>query len=370
MWEKLRNLAVARGGTSARIGLGPRASVGLDLGSHALKVAELIRSGGGYKVARLGMLPTPPGAVSKGVAVNPAVIVPAIHALLLETGIRSKRVATALGGQAVIIRAVTMPEMSEAELAQAATFEAERYVPPGTSEVRCQYRVLGRIPEDGQLEVLLVATGKELIDRHRAPLVAAGLASEMMEVTPLSAVRAVARDGQNDEATVYVDIGAEGSDILVLEGERVRLARNIAIGGNALTTAITEAMNLDFAPAQALKEQRAELLLDGEQPADRTVQNLHQAILPVLTRLGTELRRSLDFYLARLRGRAISRIILTGGTAKLKNLAPFLSREIGLPVEIGNPFAMCEADANFSPQYLADVAPMMAVAVGLALGGG
>ncbi len=370
MWEKLRNLAVARGGTSARIGLGPRASVGLDLGSHTLKVVELVCAGGGYKVARLGMLPTPPGAVSKGVAADPAMIAPAIQALLHETGIRSKRVATALGGQAVIIRALTMPEMSEAELAQAATFEAERYVPPGTSEVRCQYRVLGRTPEDGQLEILLVATGKELIDRHRAPLVAAGLASEVMEVAPLSTVRAVARNGQNDEATVYVDLGAEGSDILVLEGERVRLARHIAIGGNAVTTAIAEAMTLDFAAAQTLKEQRAQLVLDGEQPADGTVEALHQAILPVITRLGTELRRSLDFYLARLRGRAISRLILTGGTAKLTNLAPFLSRELGLPVEIGNPFAKCEAEATFPPEYLADVAPLMAVAVGLALGGG
>lgn len=343
--------------------------MGLDLGSHALKVAELVRSGGGFKVARIGMVQTPPGAVSKGVAVNSEALVPAIRNLLQETGIRSKRVATALGGQAVTIRELRVPEMPDAELEQAVVFEAERYLPPGISEVSCHYRVLGRIPEEGQLEILLVATGKELIARQVAPLSTAGLASEMMEVTPFSMVRAVApRNGHNDKATVYVDLGAESTDILILDKARSRLARNIAIGGNALTNAIAEAMNLEFAAAQALKEERAELLLEGERLHDTTLRRLHQAILPVMTRVCTELRRSLEFYLTRLRGQDISKIILTGGTAKLKNLAPFLSGELGLPVEVGNPFGMCEA--NYPPEYLADVAPMMAVAVGLALEGG
>jgi type IV pilus assembly protein PilM len=315
------------------------------------------------------MAQTPPGAVSKGVAANPDVLAPAIRTLLQETGIQSRRVVTALGGQAAVIRELKVPEMAEAELEQAVTFEAERYLPPGVSEVPCHYRVLGRIPEEGQLEILLVATGKELIDRHLAPLAGAGLASEVMEVTPLSMVRAVApRNGQSDKATVYVDLGAESYDILVVDKERVHLARNIAIGGNSVTAAIAEAMTLDFAAAQTLKEQRAEMVLDGDQPDDRTVGDLHRAILPVITRISTELRRSLDFYLTRLRGRAISKVVLTGGTAKLKNLAPFLSGELGLPVEIGNPFGMCEA--NFPPEYLANVAPMMAVAVGLALAGG
>ncbi len=349
--------------------VGHRSSVGLDLGSHALKVAELVRSGGSFRVTRIGMVQTPPGAVSKGVAANSDALVPAIRNLLQETGIRSKRVATALGGQAVTIRELRVPEMPEAELEQAVTFEAERYLPPGISEVSCHYHVLGRIPEDGQLEILLVATGKELIDRHVAPLSMAGLTSEMMEVTPFSMVRAVApHNGQSDKTTVYVDLGAESSDILILHKERSRLARNIPLGGNALTKAIAETMNVDFATAQMLKEQRAEMLLEGEQLHDMTLRRLHQAILPVVTRICTELRRSLDFYLTRLRGQAISKIVLTGGTAKLKDLAPFLSGQLGLPVEIGNPFDTCEA--NYPPEYLADVAPMMAVAVGLALEGG
>lgn len=348
---------------------GPRSSVGLDLGSHALKVAEVVRSGDGVKIERVGMAPTPPGAVSKGVAVDPEALVRVIRALFQEAGIRAKRIVTALGSEAVVIREVTVPAMPDAELAQAVAFEAERYLPAGTREVRCDYRVVGRTSEGKQLELLLVATGKELLDQHLAPLTMAGLVSEIMEATPFSMVRAVAHgNGQNGHAAMYVDLGAESSVILIVDGERVRLVRTIAFGGNVLTRAIAEALNLDGAAAQTLKEQRAQVLLDKEQ-GEGVDGELHKAIAPAVTRLGTELRRSLDFYLARLRGQAITRIVLTGGGAKLGNLAPFLSAAVGVPTEIGNPFARCDVDPDVPPAYREDQAPMMAVAVGLAMRG-
>jgi type IV pilus assembly protein PilM len=313
------------------------------------------------------MTPTPPGAVSKGVAADPAALAPVIRTLLEDSGIRSKRVVTALGGQSAIIRLLTMPDMPDEELERATTFEVERYLPAGVREVKHNYRVLGRRPKDGQLEILLVVAAKELVDRHMAPLAVLGLTSAVMEVTPFSMVRAVApRDGNGDTATVYVDIGAESSDILVTVGERLRLARNIPIGGNALTKAIAEALDLDVDAARTLKEQRAQAVLEGE-PAD-DLRHLHQAILPVISTIATELRRSLDFYQVRLGDQPISRVVLTGGTAKLKHLAPFLSGELGVPVELGNPFGACEA-AEVPPEVAADVAPMMAVAVGLALRG-
>ncbi len=362
---------LGRWGRAAGVSLfGLPSSVGLDLGSHTLKAAEVAFLAGDFRVTRIGVAQTPPGAVSKGVVANPEALAPAIRNLLQEAGIRSKRVVAALGGQAVFIRVLTLPEMPEVELEQAVTLEAERYLPEGVYEVSHNYQVQARIPEEGQLEILLVAAAKGLIDRHLAPLEMMGLAPLVMEVTPFSAVRAVARrNSESDGATVYVDIGAESSDILILDNERVRLARNIPIGGNAVTTGIAEAMTLDVAAAEALKKQRAEMVLDGEQLDDMTLRKLHQAILPVITRISTELSRSLDFYLTRSRGQAISKVVLTGGTGKLKSLAPFLSTHLGLPVEIGNPFVMCAADASFPPEYLAEVAPVMAVAVGLALRG-
>lgn len=351
-------------------GFGPRSSVGLDLGSHTLKVAELVRAGDILRLARVGIAPTPPGAVSKGVAVDAAALAPAIRTLFRDAGIGSTRIATALGGQAAVIREVTVPAMPDADLAQAAAFEAERYLPTGAGEVRCEYRVVGRTPENGQLELLLVATEKGLIDRHLAPLAMAGLTSDLMEVTPFSMARAVAPDaGQNGHPTMFVNLGAESADVLVVDEGRVRLARTIPVGGDALTQAVADALGLDTSAAELLKVERGRLILEGEQPGESRAAEVHRAILPVVARLAGELRRSLDFYRTRLHGRPLSTVVLTGGTAKLANLAPFLGSTLGLRVEIGDPFRACEVGAGVPAASRADIAPVMAVAVGLALRG-
>jgi len=350
---------------------GSRSSIGLDLGSHTLKAVEVVPAGGGaFRVTRLGVAPTPPGAITDGVAASAEALGPAIRSLLSTAGIRGNRVVTALGGEAVIVRELKLPEMPDAELEQAVAYEAERYLPYGVRDVSRDFQVLGKAPEEGQLEILLVAARKEVVNRQLAALQTTGLSAGILDVAPFSMLRAVGhRNGQAPGTVVYVDLGAESSDIIIMEGERLRLARNISTGGNAVTKAIAEALSLESPAAQTLKEDRAQLLLEGQQPEDPTIVHLHDAILPVINSIFTEVRRSLDYYQTRSRGQAVTKVVLTGGTAKLRNLAPFLSEELGLPVEVGNPFATFRTEAAFPQEYLNDIAPMMAVAVGLALRG-
>jgi type IV pilus assembly protein PilM len=364
--------AFAHQGGLLRMGLfGSRSSIGLDLGSHTLKAVEVVPAGGGlFKVTRLGVAPTPAGAITDGAAASAETLGSAIRGLLSTAGIRGSRVVTALGGEAVIVRELKLPEMPEAELEQAVAYEAERYLPYGVRDVSRDFQVLGKAPEEGQLEILLVAARKEVVNRQLAALQATGLSAGILDVAPFSMLRAVGyRNGQAPGTIVYVDLGAESSDIIIMEGERLRLARNISTGGNAITKAIAEALSLELPAAQTLKEDRAQLLLEGQQPEDPTIVHLHDAILPVINSIFTEVRRSLDYYQTRSRGQAVTKVVLTGGTAKLRNLAPFLSEELGLPVEVGNPFAAFRTEAALPQEYLNDIAPMMAVAVGLALRG-
>jgi type IV pilus assembly protein PilM len=349
---------------------GGRSLIGLDIGSHALKVVGLVPAGSGFKVARLGVAPTPAGAVADGVAASAETLSVAIRNLLSTAGIKGNRVVTALGGEAVIVRELKLPEMPDAELEQAVAYEAERYLPYGVRDVSRDFQVLGKAAEEGQLEILLVAARKEVVSRQLAALQMAGLSTQTLDVAPFSMLRAVGRrNGAAAGTVVYVDLGAESSDIIIVEGERLRLARNITTGGNAVTKAIQEALSIEFGAAQTMKEERAQLLLEGQQPGDPSLVQLHDAILPVINSIFTEVRRSLDYYQTRSRGQAVTRVVLTGGTAKLRNLAPFLSEELGLPVEVGNAFATIRAEANFPADYLTDVGPMMAVAVGLAMRG-
>src|SRR5579864_3919000 len=123
---------------------GSRVSIGLDLGSHTLKAVEVVPSGGGFKVTHLAAAPTPAGAVADGAAASADVLGAAIRNLMIAAGIKGTRVVTALGGEAVIVRELKLPEMPPAELEQAVAYEAERYLPYGVREVSRDFQVLGR----------------------------------------------------------------------------------------------------------------------------------------------------------------------------------------------------------------------------------
>ena len=346
---------------------GSRPVIGLDLGSHTLKVIEAVRSGGGLRLTRVGLAQTPPRAVTEGVAAGSEALAAAIRDLLANAGIRGNRVVTALGGEAVIIREMKLPEMPEAELAHAVAYEAERYLPPGGRDVIRDFQVLGPAPEAGQLEILLVAARKEFVDRQLAALRASGLSTAILDVAPFSALRAIGGNGQATDPMLYLDIGAESSDIVIIDGGRPRLVRNITVGGNALTNAIAEALDLEFADAERLKEQHGRLFPEGQKLADATSAHVHDAILPVINDVLAEVCRSLDYHQARVRDAAVAKVVLTGGTAKLRGLVAFMSEALGLPVEIADPFATLQAGGAFSPKFLHEVGPVMAVAVGLAL---
>ncbi|HEX9247620.1 MAG TPA: type IV pilus assembly protein PilM, partial [bacterium] len=193
---------------------GSRSSIGLDLGSHTLKAVEVVPAGGNRrKVARLGVTPTPQGAIADGAAASADVLGMAIRSLLTTAGIKGNRVVTALGGEAVIVRELKLPDMPEAELEQAVAYEAERYLPYGVKEVSRDFQVLGKAAEEGQVEILLVAARKEVVDRQLAALHTIGLSASILDVAPFSMLRSVVRrDGQAQGTIIYVDLGAESSD--------------------------------------------------------------------------------------------------------------------------------------------------------------
>jgi len=168
-----------------------------------------------------------------------------------------------------------------------------------------------------------------------------------------------------------VGLGAETTDILVTEHDRLRLTRNVNIGGNNLTRAVASRLDVDFSTAEELKKDKGRVLLEGEPlPDDQAVLGMHEAMLPILTDLATELRRSLDYFQTRWRESRIGRVILSGGTARLGNLDRFLSLELGIESVVGDPFASCTVpESVLSAENRRQVGPAMAAAVGLAMRG-
>src|SRR3989337_2071463 len=283
--------------------------VGLDIGSDRLKVVELTRTGRTFHLARMASAPSPSSAFRDGVPTAPDEVGAQIRALMDKAGIRTDRV--------------------------------------------------------------VVATRRDVVQRLVETVEAARLQPVIMDVESFALFRSLVGNGTEARTVVYIDLGAEASDIVITEGKRPRPTRNIPIGGNTLIHALQETLSVDAATAKTMLEERGEILDENIIPDDLTVQRIHDTIAPQIGDLVTEIRRSPDYYQTRGRAAVVSQIVLTGGLARLKNLSRVLAAELGVPVETGSPFAGLEvSSAIFPPEVLATMGPIMSVAVGLALRGG
>ncbi|HEY6101801.1 MAG TPA: type IV pilus assembly protein PilM [bacterium] len=355
---------------------GSRSFIGLDIGSQAIKIVELEPNGGSFRVLHAGSGVTPPGAVREGGVTEPHILSDAIRRVVSSAGVRRGRVVSAVGGQAVIVRELKMPKMAKPDLQQAVRFEAGRYLPYSVRDVSMDFDVLGELVEDGQpkVEVLLVAARQEVVDKHLDAVRGAGLQPFVLDVESFATMRALEAQSHADggpPAAVFVGLGAETTDILVTERDRLRLTRNVNIGGNNLTRAVASRLDVEFSMAEELKKEKGRVLLEGEPlPDDQAVLSIHEAMLPILTDLATELRRSLDYFQTRWRESRIGRVILSGGTARLGNLDRFLSLELGIETVVGDPFAVCSLpESVMNAENRRQVGPSMAAAVGLAMRG-
>lgn len=348
--------------------------VGIDVGSDAIKVVELAGSyKSGFRLVRMGVAPSPPVAMRDGVPTAPEELGSHIRALLDRTGVRSSQVVMGIGGQAVTVREVRVPPMSQQELAAAVRFEAERYLPYNINEVYMDFQVLGESTEENRkmLDIVVVAARQDVVDQIVAVADAARVQLRILDVESFALLRSVVPVSGDGKTIAVVDLGSEASDILITEGQRLRFTRNIPIGGAALVGAIHEAMDVDREAARSLLEQRGELLEEGTATSDHTKERLHDIIAPHIGDLVTEVRRSLDYYQTRSRAAVVDRILLAGGLARLRNLDRTIASELGIAVNVASPFTNVKVPAGaFPADHLEAVGSTMAVAVGLAMRGG
>jgi type IV pilus assembly protein PilM len=338
-----------------------RTYVGLDVGSKTVKAVELRRLRDGFRIERFAVVPMPAGGLVEGVVVDSGKVSEAVRAAFQQAGIHHRRVVTALGSKAVVVREIQLPEMPEEELDRAVRFEAERYLPVAGEDLRVDYQVVEGA--HGQVSVLFAAARREVVDNFVQALEGAGVTPEVLEVTTFALARLFRGDAQQG-AIMVADMGAEGTDLLVLQGDRLRLSRMIPTGGNVLTRAVAAVLELEPAAAEVVKEEKAVAPVGRTLPEDPTSARVAEAISPVLGDLVTETRRSMEFFVARSGGQEIRKVVLTGGSSRMPNLAAFLAEELGVPVEVGDAFRIAPADPRAE-----GLGPVVAVATGLALRG-
>jgi type IV pilus assembly protein PilM len=337
--------------------------VGLDIGSSAVKAIELKPAGKGYKVAAFGTEAVPPDSIVDGAIIDGTAVVEAIRRVFETRNIKTKEVAASLSGNAVIVKKISLPTMTEAELAESIYWEAEQYIPFDIQDVNLDYQILKRGDVGGKssMDVLLVAAKKEKIADYTGVISQAGRQAVVIDVDAFALQNAYEVNYGTEAGAVVVllNVGASATNINILEGDQSVFTRDISTGGNAYTEALQKELNLPFEQADQLKRGA---------PVDGVAFDDARPVLRAVTEnVMLEVQKTFDFYRASAASDRITRLVVSGGAARAESFTEMLGERFQAPVELFDPFKKVSFDAARFGLDAADVAPTAAVAVGLAL---
>ncbi len=311
-----------------------KVGVGLDIGAAHIKLVQVRGTRRGAVVTGFGAAPTPRAAVTEGGIVKPLEVAEAVRRLMRETGVRGRRVVTAIGGPGVILRQVQFPRMGDGELREALKWEAEQHIPIPPDEAITDFSILGDAPPDPAvagapaMRVMLVGTRRNLVQGLLETMRATSLYLVAIDIDVLATTRVLAANGhhprQEDASVMLVDLGASGTKLSVFRGGLPAFNRTLGVGGNNFTAAIAEGLGQDMAAAEMTKR---ELGVLPDTAAARFLQ-------PLLDELLLEIRRSIEFYLVRHERTEIRHILLAGGGAGLKGLPDALSDYLMVALDV------------------------------------
>jgi type IV pilus assembly protein PilM len=347
-------------------GLGKsKALIGLDIGSSAVKAVELKAAGKGYRVTAFGTEPVPPDSIVDGAIIDGGAVADAIRRLFENKAFKTKEVAASLSGNAVIVKKISLPVMTQAELAESIYWEAEQYIPFDIQDVNLDYQILnpGTGPDaNGAMDVLLVAAKKDKISDYTGVIAQAGRTPVVVDVDAFALQNAyeVNYAPQPGAVVVLLNAGASAININILSGDQSLFTRDISMGGNAYTEAVQKELNLPFESAEMAKK--------GE-PVDGVSFDEVRPVLHAMTEnVLLEIQKTFDFFKATAASDRIDRILLSGGACSVDGFAQAIEERFGAPVQMFDPFQKVNFDSKKlgvdSSEHLVASA---AVAVGLAL---
>jgi type IV pilus assembly protein PilM len=347
-------------------GLGKsKAVVGLDIGSSAVKAVELKAVGKGYKVVAFAIESVPPDSIVDGAIIDGAAVADAIRRVFENKAFKTKEVAASLSGNAVIVKKINLPVMTEAELAESIYWEAEQYIPFDIQDVNLDYQILnsGTGEESaGTMDVLLVAAKKEKIADYTGVISQAGRLPVIVDVDAFALQNAyeVNYGLDADSVVVLLNAGASAININIIAGNQSVFTRDISMGGNSYTEAIQKELNLPFESAEHIKR---------GQPVDGVTFEDVQPVLHAMTEnVLLEIQKTFDFFKATASSDRIDRIVVSGGASRVDGFTASLQERFNTAVETFDPFKMISFEPGklgvSDPEGLSATA---AVAVGLAL---
>jgi len=352
--------------------------IGLDIGSHSIKLVEIDDSKKGMILKSFGIIGLPKDVIVEGTIKEMEIAASAIKTLCKNLNVKNKNVATSISGFSVIVKKISISKRDELELESSIQEEAEQYIPFDISDVNLDYEILSGIDEgeteeqteeqtenqnndSGLMDIMLVAAKKDIIEDYESLIHLAGLNPIVMDVDAFALQNAYEVNlGETSGCYAIINIGAEELGINAIKDGVSMFTRDSSYGGTQITESIMSKFDLSYEDAEKMKL--------GGTKIDKEKGALEEIFTNMVSGWVQEIKRALDFLSTTYPEETIEKILISGGAYRVPGFTKYLEMETDIPIEELNPFAGLQInDKAFDPRYLSYIAPQAGVAVGLAL---
>ena len=345
--------------------LGNKGLVGLDIGSSSVKAVELQGKPGSLSLVNLGFEGLQPDTVVDGQIMELNDVSGVIAEVFTKHQFKTDRVAAGVSGSSVIVKNIIVPQMTREELEGSIDWHAEEHIPFEISDVSLDYQVVGSGADS--LHVLMAACKRDFVANLKQAIQLAGKLPAVIDVDAFALQNCYEVNYQPADSLVValLNVGASTMNINILRGVRSVFTRDVSVGGAQYTSLLQKELGLTYEQAEAVKR-------GGPPPSNVEAVDTDGVMETVSDLLALEISKTFDFFRATAEdsNAAVQKIFISGGWSKLNGLPEFLSNRFEIPVERLDPFRRIKVDARrFDPDYMREVIPEMAVAVGLALRG-
>jgi type IV pilus assembly protein PilM len=335
-----------------------KTSIGLDIGSGFIKLVEVDHSGDQPEVVRMAMRPLFPDAIVEGEVMDPGLVAETIRGLASEAGLKGEAVVTAVGGHDVIIKKIVMDRMKESDAREVIRWEAEQHVPFDIRSVELDFQILDPDAEGLQMDVLLVAAKRELVENKVSLLMDAGLSASMIDVDAFALHNAFEYNYPEGLRGVValVNIGHDMTNVNILKDGVPILTRDIPYGSRRIRE--------DLQRERGLGADQAEAAIQGHALID----DLPGFIQGSADEIAVGIERAAAFLMTQQSGAGLGRIYLSGGGARIPRMPESIAARMGVETQVVNPFERIPVRPDAPMNLVLDeAAPMLLLSLGLAL---
>lgn len=335
--------------------------IGLDIGSRTIKLGEIVQTKKDRVLQKFGMADLPQDAIAEGRIKEPTMVADAIKGLVSDLNIKEQNVATSIAGYSVIIKTITVGTVTEEELHDSIQYEAEQYIPFDVQDVNIDFHIIGENESNpSQMNVMLVAAKKEIINEYVDLLEAAGLNLCVIDIDAFAMERVFEENYLNEEGNfALIDLGANKMNINIVKDYMSAFTRDMTIGGDQITREIASRFDCSFEEAEAAKL--------GKTTDKVSEEDVLEVTYSFTSSWSDEIRQAIDFYYSTFPDEEIKQIILSGGAAQTAGFSELLAAETSLEVQMCDPFASLSINEKQNDvDYLKKIAPQAAICLGLA----